>query len=169
MLSIQHLKSVVLMLILIGLIASGLFIYTVIIRYNGEVIMVLPELNANANYYSGLITIVVSLFALGLPLSVNAITANQDQRFSNNEMGVSFYNNKEYRLIKRSVFVLIMLLIASYFENTSFYIDFLVSCLTIFLLVRFLKFLSVVERYVSDFPGLLISEEKDRINDILQR
>jgi uncharacterized membrane protein len=126
-----------------------------------------PEINEN--YYSGLIAIIVSLFALALPLAVNAITANQDKRFSNNEMGASFYKNKEYLFMKRIVLPLIAVTLFSYFKKNSFWIDGLTSGTLIYVLIRFGKFMKVVEGYVANFPNILLQEEKQKIRKTLER
>jgi hypothetical protein len=123
----------------------------------------------NENYYSGLITIVVSLFALALPLAVNAITSNQDKRFSNNEMGESFYKNEEYIFMKRAVWPLIMVTAISYIQETNLLLDVIVFFSLAYVLFRFTKFMKVVEGYVANFPNILIEEEKLKIRSILGR
>lgn len=121
----------------------------------------------NENYYSGLITIVVSLFVLALPLAINAITANQDKRFANNELGDSFYKNRGYKFIKGSSWILLVVMLLSYFKKTTLYIDIPVGLVVIFLIYKFVQFLKVVEQYVGDFPKLLIDEEKKRIDEMI--
>lgn len=158
-------------LVIVGIIAAlivGVAIYTLTFQGLEINIQVIDgSLTINENYYSGLITLIVSLIALALPLSVNAIAANQDKRFANNEMADSFYKNPNYRIIKYSVILLIVLLITSYFKEPNILLTISLTIAVIIILLIFIDFMKTVESYVSNFPNILIKEEKENIDEIL--
>ena len=121
----------------------------------------------NENYYSGLITIMISVIALALPLAISAISANQQKRFFNNEIAESLYKKIEYRLLKWSVYLLIALIVPSYFKQPGIIWTIFLSLGVIFVLIVFLRFIRVVESYISKFPSILIDQEKESIEKIL--
>lgn len=162
-------RKILIVVVLITVVASLLLSYTLFYSSNLHLGLGKITFSVNENYYSGLITIVVSLFALALPLAVNAITSNQDKRFSNNEMGESFYKNKEYVFMKRAVLPLIIVTVLSYFNDTSHMLDLAVFVMLVYVLFRFVRFTKVVEGYVANFPNILIQEEKRKIQKVLGR
>jgi hypothetical protein len=162
-------KRIFVVVILLIIVTSFLLIYTLWYAQLSQVSIGEFNLEINENYYSGLITIVVSLFALALPLAVNAITANQDKRFSNNEMGDSFYKNSEYIFMKRAVLQLIFVTVLSYVKNTNPLVDVIAFAMLLYVLFRFVKFMKIVEGYVANSPNILIQEEKQKIHRVLGR
>jgi hypothetical protein len=166
---ISLIRKIVTLVILLLSVVSALLLYSIFYINNLQIHLGKLKFQINENYYSGLVTIVVSLFALALPLAVNAITANQDKRFSNNEMGESFYKNAEYIFMKRAVWPLIIVTAVSYIKETSPMLDLIVFVILVYVLFRFVKFMKVVEGYVANFPNILIQEEKFKIRKILGR
>lgn len=166
---LRLIRSILIIVVLITLLIVGVAFYLLTfhgLEINIEVID--KAITINENFYSGLITIIISLIALALPLSVNAITANQDKRFANNEMAESFYRNVNYKIIKNSVILLIILLIISYFKQPNPYLTGLLTIAVIVVLIVFVGFMKTVESYVSNFPSILIKEEKENIDEILR-
>lgn len=162
-------RNVLVIIVIITSLIVGLAIYTLTFQGLDITIQVFEKaITINENYYSGLITIIISLIALALPLSVNAITANQDKRFANNEMAESFYRNTNYRVIKYSVILLIILTIISYFKEPNIYLTIILTIAVIIVLLIFVNFMRTVEAYVSNFPSILIKEQKEVIEKILR-
>jgi hypothetical protein len=166
---LRLIRSILIIVVLITFTIVGVSIY--LLTFHGleiNIQVIDKALTINENFYSGIITIIISLIALALPLSVNAITANQDKRFANNEMAESFYRNKNYRAIKYSVILLIILMITSYFKEPNIYLTITLTITVIAVLLIFIRFMKTVEEYVSNFPSILIREEREKIKRILR-
>lgn len=124
------------------------------------------RLDMNENYYSGLITVIVSIVAIALPLSISVITQSKEENFNSKEMADSFYKERRYRSIKQSIFILMVLVILSYFRALSLFLVVPTTVLTLYVIYQFYKFMELIEGYVSDFAGMVISQEKRNIDEI---
>lgn len=117
------------------------------------------NLTMNENYYSGLITIVASIVAIALPLSISVITQSKDDQFNSKEMADSFYSEPRYKSVKNSVFLLMVLLVLSYFDSISLFLNIPTTLVTLFVIYEFFRFMTLVEGYVSDFAQMVITRE----------
>ncbi len=152
---------------LILIVVLFLFTYSVLI-YSGAYTLKIGSfsLTMNENYYSGLITIVASIVAIALPLSISVITQSKDDQFNSKEMADSFYSERRYRSVKNSVFLLMILLVLSYFDEISLFLVIPTTLATLFVLYEFYRFMKLVEGYVSDFAQMVITREHREWDEI---
>ncbi|MEQ9169559.1 MAG: hypothetical protein RIE55_00880, partial [Marinoscillum sp.] len=115
---------ILLMTVWLLLLVTLILLVVSIVFYSGEVSIGLGEftIEMNENYYSGLITIIASIVAIALPLSISVITQQKDDIFNSNEMADSFYEEPTYKRIKLAVLLLILLSIFSYFKSLSIFL-----------------------------------------------
>ena len=161
-------KKLVLAVAIVLIVVVYLFAFSVRVKF-GSSIFNLNEISSwcmNENHYSVLVTVVVSIVALALPLSISVVTQSKDQNFNSEEMARYFYNEPRYLAVKRSVITLAVLVCLSYFQEVWFPIVIITTLMTIYVLWEFYHFMNLVEKYVSDFAGIVIEREKERINGI---
>ncbi len=166
--SLVKILKILLMAIWLLLLITLILFATSIIFYSGEISIAFGEMkiDMNENYYSGLITIVSSIVAIALPLSISVITQQKEENFNSNELADSFYQESSYIRIKLAVYLLILLAILSYFKSLSVFLVIPSSTVVLYVVYEFYKYMGVIEKYVSDFAGMIINAEKRRINEI---
>lgn len=159
---VKLIRGILSIISLILVIVLFIFTYSVLLYSGtGEFSLKIGNIcwNMNENYYSGLITIVVSIVAIALPLSISVITQSKDDQFNSKEMADSFYSERRYKAVKNSIFLLIILLGLSYFNSVSPFLVIPTTLATIIVLYHFYKFMDLVEGYVSDFHQMVITRE----------
>jgi len=160
-------KRILVVVGIILMVVLFLLTYSIMI-YTGEMMIQFGaiDLDMNENYYSGLITVIASIVAISLPLSISVITQSKEENFNSKEMADSFYRERRYKRIKWSIIPLMILVILSYFKTLTLFIVLPTTILTIYVIYQFYKYMDVVESYVSDFAGMVISQEKRKIDEI---
>lgn len=159
---LKLIRIILTLLSLILVVVLFIFTYTLILYSGtGDFALTIGDFSwdMNENYYSGLITIVVSIVAIALPLSISVITQSKDDQFNSKEMADSFYNERRYKAVKNSVFLLMILLGLSYFNSVSAFLVIPTTLATIIVLYHFYKFMDLVEGYVADFSQMVITRE----------
>tara|TARA_Y100000588_G_scaffold386449_1_gene482001 strand:+ start:336 stop:854 length:519 start_codon:yes stop_codon:yes gene_type:complete len=111
-------------------------------------------------------TIVTSIVAIALPLSIQLVTSSTRDSFNEGEVGELIFQNIRYTNLKRGLILMATIILFSWVGSNLLIDGILVVFMFVFLWA-FYKYISFLQDHISDFGGRLIENEKNKIKHFL--
>ena len=121
----------------------------------------------NSNYISTLITIVASIFAIAMPLSIQLVSSSVNPAFSNKELAEVVYSHPKFKWMKANAVILAILASCSWLDIVSTLIGFFLLVASLSSLIIFWQFLKVIQEVTSDFTGMVLKSNQEAIDELL--
>ncbi|KYG77954.1 hypothetical protein AWW68_04070 [Roseivirga spongicola] len=111
-------------------------------------------------------TVLASIVAIALPLSIQLVSHSAKEAFNEGEIGELIFDSKPYKHLKKGMAIMGLVVLISW-TGSNRVIEFPIVIIIFWFIQRFWVFINFMEKYISDFSGELIKKEQNKVDQLL--